>query len=125
MIPTETFYADFLVKLEDVCPSDFQIETEDVCPANSQIEKYERILGINSIWVLPNLSSLLLFLCVYPSLLLILLILYIFSRYFKTCNRPMERLSSVVFWNWPIKQLNDNFIVIVISSLINIKYGSW
>ena len=65
------------------------------------------------------------FFCVYPVLLLILLVLYIFSRRFKPCKRPMKSLSSVVFWNWPISQLDSNFVVIVISSLINIKYGSW
>ena len=101
------------------------VKLENVCPSDPQIEKYERILGMSSIWFLPGLGSLLLFLCVYPVMLLTLLIIYILSRYFKPCKKSMKSLSSVVFWNWPITQLNDNFVVIVISSLINIKYGSW
>ena len=34
-------------------------------------------------------------------------------------------LRDMVFWNWPIQFFNDSFIVIVINSLINIKYASW
>ena len=91
MIPTEEFYDDMLVKLEEVSPS------------NSQIEQYKEILGVNSIWLLPSLGSLFLFMCVYPVMLFIMLILYILSRYFKPFKRPMKSLSSVLFWNWPIE----------------------
>ena len=37
----------------------------------------------------------------------------------------MKSLRSLAFWNWPISQLDDNYIVIVIGCLINIVYGSW
>ena len=90
MIPTEDFYDDMLVKLEDLSPS------------NPQIEKYNKILGVSSIWLLPSLGSLLLFTCVYPAILLTFLVLYILNRYLKLFKKPMETLSSVLFWNWPI-----------------------
>jgi hypothetical protein len=94
-------------------------------PTDAQIEKYERILGLSSVWLLPSLGTLLLFMGVYP----IMLAAYAFFKLLSGCCTSVKWLEvwfgDVVFWSWPIKFLNDSFIIIVISCLINIVYASW
>ena len=114
MIPTEKFYHKMLANLEDVSP-----------PSDSQIEKYERILGINSVWILPSLGTLLLFMGLYPMMLICYLLLFFFKKCCPCVSCLRMKLRNVVFWSWPIKFFNDSLTVIVINCLINIVYGSW
>ena len=114
MIPTEKFYHKMLANLEDVSP-----------PSDSQIEKYERILGINSVWILPSLGTLLLFMGLYPLMMICYLLLFLLNKCCPCMSWLRIKLRDFVFWSWPIKFFNDSFIVIVISCLINIVYGSW
>ena len=113
MILTEEFYDDMFEKLKDVTHWD------------SHIEKYVRILGINSVWLLPNLGSLLLFMGLYPLMVITFVLLTLLNKFFPSLTEKRISFSGIVFWNWPIGFLNDSFIVIVISCLINIKYSSW
>ena len=94
-------------------------------PWDSHIEKYVRILGINSVWLLPSLGSLLLFMGLYPLMIFIFILLTLLDKCFLSLTEVTRSFSGIVFWNWPIGFLNDSFIVIVISCLINIKYSSW
>ena len=114
MVPTETFYKKMLVKLEPVSP-----------PSDSQIEKYERILGINSVWLLPSLGTLLLFMGLYPLMLIGYFLLFILNKCCPCVGRLKIKFRGIVFWSWPIKFLNDSYTIIVINCLINIVYGSW
>ena len=113
MIQTEDFYKNMLVNLQDVSPYD------------SHIEKYERILGLNSVWLLPSLGSLLLFMGFYPLMLIAYFLLFLLNKCWPYVGRLKIKLKDIVFWNWPIQFLNESFIVIVINCLINIKYASW
>ena len=101
------------------------VSLEPVSPNNSVIEKYERILGFNSVWLLPSLGTLLQFILVYPLMLIGYFLLFLLKKCFPCLNSLRIWFRDIVFWNWPIKYLNDSFIVIVISCLINIVYGSW
>ena len=75
---------------------------EDVSPSDAQIEKYERILSINSIWLLPNLGSLLLFIGFYPFMLMAYLLLFLFNKCCPCVGGLKIMLRDLVFWNWPI-----------------------
>ena len=68
VIPSEEAFKGMSEKLEDVSP-----------PDDPQIEKYGRILGINSVWLLPSLGALLLFMGLYPLMLVLLLLLILLS----------------------------------------------
>ena len=95
-------------------------------PEDPQIEKYGRILGINSVWLLPSLGALLLFMGLYPLMLVFFLLLILFSLCCPSLiMKYRERARDIVFWNMPIKFLNDSYTIIVISCFINIKYASW
>ena len=94
-------------------------------PYDSHIEKYERILGLNSVWLLPSLGSLLLFMGFYPLMLIAYFLLFLLNKCWPYVGRLKIKLKDIVFWNWPIQFLNESFIVIVINCLINIKYASW
>lgn len=98
---------------------------KDVSPWDSQIEKYVRILGINSVWLLPSLGSLLLFIGLYPIMVLTFILLSVLNKCFSSMTQRRKSFRDFVFWNWPIGFLRDSFIVIVICCLININYASW
>ena len=112
MIPTDEFYKDMLSKLEDY-------EVKDMIQ-----EKMER-LGFESVWILPNLGSLLFFMGLFPLLLSVLALLAILHRICNICGQKCNRLSSFLFWNWPIAFLRDSYVVIAICSLYNLRYWSW
>jgi len=111
-IPTEAVFEGMLAKLEDVTPSD------------PQIEKYER-LGFGSVWLLPNLGSLLLFVSLYPIMLVVLFIQNLLTECFSSGMHRRDQFRDIVFWNWPINLLRESWIVIALCCLINIRYASW
>ena len=86
MIQTEDFYKNMLVNLQDVSPYD------------SHIEKYERILGLNSVWLLPSLGSLLLFMGFYPLMLIAYFLLFLLNKCWPYVGRLKIKLKDIVFW---------------------------
>ena len=112
MIPTDDIYADMLAALETDDQPDVFMQKMDS-------------FGFESIWLLPNLGSIIYFIGLFPILILIYVILYCCARCKKQCIKRRNRLRGFIFWNWPIQFLRDNFIVFIIASLYNIKHKSW
>jgi hypothetical protein len=95
---------------------------EDVSPSDEQTEKYGRILGIGSVWVLPSIGSLIIFMGIYPIMLVILGVLTLLNKYYPSLTTTRKQFKDVLIWNWLIGFFNDSYIVVVLSCLINIKY---
>ena len=34
-------------------------------------------------------------------------------------------MKSIVFWSWPIAYLRENYIIVAICALYNLKYAAW
>ena len=113
MIPTDKFYDNMLDKLGEGSAVDVLFAR-----MNS--------FGFETIWLLPNLGSLLLFMGLYPLMTILWLFTVILVKL--GCN-SMERrrifLSKVIFWNWPISFLKDSFIVVIMCCLYNLVYADW
>ena len=60
MVPTAIFYGDMLKSLNEEVPRD-----------DHELQRYQK-LGLDSVWVLPNLDSLLLFMVLIPLYILCL-----------------------------------------------------
>ena len=76
--------------------------------------------------MIPNLGSITFFLGLYPIMFVLLIILRITQSMCKGgCLRQKLKLRRLVFWGWPIDFLTDNFIVIGICVLINLRNISW
>ena len=87
-------------------------------------QKMER-LGFETVWILPNLGSLLFFMGLFPLLVAVLALLATLRCLCGICASQRDRLGSFLFWNWPIAFLRDSYVVIAICSLYNLRYRSW
>ena len=83
-------------------------------------------LGFDTIWVLPNLGSLQLFLGVFPLIIAIYLLMTCLAKSCApTVRQRQKKMRSFVFWRWPLGFLKDNYTVIAICSMYNMRYASW
>ena len=85
------------------------------------------LLGFETTWLLPNLGSALFFLGFYPLMLVVLAILSIMATYCysKCANKHRQNFRGYVFWNQPIAFLSDNYTVVQICCIYNMRYRSW
>ena len=115
MIPVERMYDDMVQELAN-------LSTDTLDYLQIRMES----LGFDSVWILPNLGSLLLFLGLYPLMIAIYAIL---TGLTNSCaprlKNQQKKMRAFVFWSWPIGFLKDNYIVIAISALYNMRYASW
>lgn len=80
---------------------------------------------MDSVWLLPNLDSLLLFMVLVPLYLLILILVAVVALYVRSFYAWQVYLQLHLFWNWPIIFFKESYIIMVVCCLINVKYGSW
>ena len=115
MIPVETLYENMIKELA-------KLNSETLDYLQTRMES----LGFDTTWILPNLGSLLLFLGLFPLMVVIYAIETCLAR---SCapglRERQQRMRSFVFWRWPIGFLKDNYIVIAICSMYNLRYASW
>ncbi len=83
-------------------------------------------MGFETIWLLPNLGSLLLFMAVYPLLVGILILTTALVKCgVERLETKREKLKNLLFWNWPIQFLKDSYIVIIMCCLYNLTNADW
>ena len=113
MIPTDKFYDDMLEAIGSGEALDFLFVRMES-------------LGFETVWLLPNLGSFLLFMCLYPMMIVIWLTMICLGKLrCASAQRREEQLRPTIFWNWPISFLRDSYIVIVICCLYNASHTSW
>ena len=114
MIPTQQIYHKMLKRLEK----------ENWNTDQLVLSKFQN-LGFETIWLIPNLGSIIYFVGLWVVLLAILTLLAVTTKYCHNSDRCRKKLKGHVFWNMPISFINDVFIVAVMCCLINIFHASW
>ena len=115
MIPAEQMYEKMINELEGT-------SSEEPDFLQERMESS----GFDTIWILPNLGSVVIFLGLYLLLIVIyLLMACLVIRCIPKVGKRAHKMKNFIFWNWPIIFLRDNFIVIITCALYNAKYADW
>ena len=116
MIPTDLFYENMMAKLEKLTNGQEQ----------DTLQQKMAHFGFETTWLLPNLGSLVLFIALYPLMIILFAFLHMISLYcMRSCKAIRNSMGGQVFWNWPISFLRDSYVVLQICCLFNYKYRSW
>lgn len=118
MIPTDKIYEPMHESLEAANPE------PDLLQAKMEP------LGFETVWMLSNLGSILIFVGLW---LLLVMTYYLMGALLlmcpccpctKFCRRKRKGFGNWVMWNWPISFVRDSYSVIAICSLYNVAYAS-
>lgn len=111
MIPCEFLYSEMEQPLSEI-------------PVNERAERYESI-GFDGVWIVINLGSFFLLLCLFPFRFLKLAILRLLERKWPQLKKHRKSARHELLWEWPIATIKESFIVIAMSCLINISFIKW
>ena len=86
--------------------------------------KYESI-GFDGVWILINLGSFFLLISLFPARFLKIPLIKFLERKWPQLRKYRKSAKHNLLWDWPISIIKESYIVIAMSSLINISFVEW